>query len=123
MQEFEVFLQGIVAAPAETIEKLPILPPAERHALVVEWNDTRRHYPEDLCVHQLFERQAERTPHAEALVYAAEPLTHQELNSPTRRMRYDDRDVSCAPSVTVVRCSRVSWVLVAGIMRSLETDW
>ena len=33
------------------------------------WNDTRTQFPEDACVHQLFERQAARTPDAVALTF------------------------------------------------------
>ena len=120
LEEFEVFLQGIVAAPAETIEKLPILPPAERHALVVEWNDTRRHYPEDLCVHQLFERQVERTPHAEALVYGDERLTYQELNRRANRVAHNLRALGVGPDVTVGLCTERSAAMVVGMLGILK---
>jgi non-ribosomal peptide synthetase component F len=33
-----------------------------------EWNDTKRDYPSDKCIHQLFEEQVERTPEATAVV-------------------------------------------------------
>ncbi|NLG49703.1 MAG: amino acid adenylation domain-containing protein, partial [Chloroflexi bacterium] len=37
-------------------------------------------YPRDLCIHQVFEQQAARTPDAEAVVYEGETLTYGELN-------------------------------------------
>lgn len=42
---------------------------AQRHKLLVEWNNTTREYPQDKCIHQLFEEQVERTPDAVALVF------------------------------------------------------
>ena len=54
---FEVLLEGIVADPERRISELPILSAAERHQLLVEWNDTKRDYPKDKCIHQLFEEQ------------------------------------------------------------------
>ena len=58
------------------------MPEAERHQLLVEWNDTTADYPEERCVHQLFEAQVERTPEAVAVVFEDERLTYRELNRP-----------------------------------------
>ena len=59
---FQTLLEGIVADPDVKIVPLPLLTDAERHRLLVEWNDTRREYPRDKCVHQLFEEQVARLP-------------------------------------------------------------
>jgi amino acid adenylation domain-containing protein len=47
----------------------------------VEWNDTRREYPAEKCIHELFEEQAEKTPDAIALVFEDQQLTYRELNN------------------------------------------
>lgn len=36
--------------------------PDERERIVHTWNDTDVDYPHDICVHELFETQAARTP-------------------------------------------------------------
>ena len=64
---FEILLEGIVANPEQRISELPLLTEAEKHQLLVEWNDTKRDYPSDKCIHQLFEEQVERTPEATRL--------------------------------------------------------
>src|SRR5579864_700606 len=56
------------------------LPEDQWRQIAVEWNDTAASYPIDLCVHQLFEAQVERTPDAVALVYEDTHLTYRELN-------------------------------------------
>ena len=38
---FQTVLEGIVAEPDRSISTLPLLTEAERHQLLVEWNDTR----------------------------------------------------------------------------------
>src|SRR5437763_1868715 len=58
----------------------------ERHRLLVEWNQTGRAYPRDLCVHQLFERQAAETPEAVAVVCRAEQLTYAGPNESANRL-------------------------------------
>ncbi|HEV8342571.1 MAG TPA: condensation domain-containing protein, partial [Candidatus Binatia bacterium] len=44
---FQVLLQGIVANPDRRLSDLPILSQAEKQRLLVEWNNTKRDYPQD----------------------------------------------------------------------------
>jgi non-ribosomal peptide synthetase component F len=48
------------ALPAQAPETRPplLLDEAERHRVLVEWNATEAHYPQDKCVHEFFEAQA-----------------------------------------------------------------
>src|SRR5262249_17752033 len=64
---FEKLLEGIVADPDQPISTLPILTAAERHQILVDWNNTAAEYRKDKCIHELFEAQVERTPDAIAL--------------------------------------------------------
>ena len=72
-----MLLEGIVADPEQRIGELPLLTAAERHQLLVEWNDTATDYPQDRCIHQLFEEQAARTPDAVAVVFEDEQLSYR----------------------------------------------
>ncbi|MCP4701327.1 MAG: amino acid adenylation domain-containing protein, partial [Gammaproteobacteria bacterium] len=63
---FHVLLKGIVANPEQPLSRLPLLNEAERHQLLVEWNDTQVDYPLEKCIHQLVEEQAAKTPDAVA---------------------------------------------------------
>ena len=78
---FQVLLTGIVANPEWQIADLPLLTDAERQQLVVEWNDTAADYPDDLCLHELFEVQAVRTPETVAVVFGQQRLVYRELNA------------------------------------------
>ncbi len=59
---------------------MSILSEAERHRLLVEWNDTRIEYPTDMSLHKFIEEQANKTPESVAVVYESEQLTYKELN-------------------------------------------
>ncbi len=48
-------------------EEQCVLSAAQRSQLLTEWNDTEVPYPRDACMHQLFEEQVRRAPHALAL--------------------------------------------------------
>jgi non-ribosomal peptide synthetase component F len=59
---------------------LPLLSSAHREQLLVEWNNTEKAYPQDRCIHELFEQQVGQTPNAIALVCEDQQLTYVELN-------------------------------------------
>ncbi|MEJ2379268.1 MAG: condensation domain-containing protein, partial [Pseudolabrys sp.] len=83
---YQILLQGIAANPEARIAELPLLTEAERHQLLLEWNQTEVDYPRDKCVHQLFEAQVERTPDAVALVIEKSELSYAELNAQSNQL-------------------------------------
>jgi amino acid adenylation domain-containing protein len=82
---FRTLLESIAAAPDLHLSELPLLTKEERHQLLFEWNDTHREYP-DICIHRLFEEQAERTPEAIAVVFEDQQLTYWQLNENANRI-------------------------------------
>ena len=64
-----------------TFSSISDLPEVERHRILVEWNRTERDYPQDKCLHQLFEEQVERTPDVVSVVFEGQSLTYRELNT------------------------------------------
>lgn len=66
---FHTLLAGIAADPSRCIADLPFLTAAERHQLLVEWNDTQHPYLDDQCIHQLIEAQVAQTPDAVAVIF------------------------------------------------------
>lgn len=84
---YQTLLTGMVANPAQRVSELPLLTPAEI-AQVVGWNDTHAEYQSNVCLHQLFEEQAARTPDALAVVFGGEQLTYRELNQRANQLAY-----------------------------------
>jgi amino acid adenylation domain-containing protein len=60
---------------------LPILPQQERQQIFEAFNATQAAYPPELLIHQLFEEQVQRTPHAIAAIHGGEQLTYAQLNA------------------------------------------
>lgn len=79
LAHYETLLGGIAGDADQPISDIPMLPATERHRLLVEWNDTQRPYPEDRCIHELFEEQVKRTPDRTAAVFGDESLTYREV--------------------------------------------
>jgi amino acid adenylation domain-containing protein len=119
---FQTLLEGIVANPDEAIATLPLLTEPERHQLLVEWNDTRTDYPQDKCVHQLFEEQVERTPEAIAVVFEDQQLTYRELNQRANQLAHYLQTLGVGPEVLVGICVERSLEMVVGLPGILKAS-
>ncbi|MCS4251622.1 non-ribosomal peptide synthetase [Pseudomonas sp. BIGb0164] len=75
-------------APTTPLQAISILPPAERHQLLVDFNATARDYPAQLTVHQLFEAQALARPEAVAAVHGQLSLSYRDLNRRANRLAH-----------------------------------
>ncbi|HSK74824.1 MAG TPA: amino acid adenylation domain-containing protein, partial [Thermoanaerobaculia bacterium] len=79
-------LAAMAREPAARHDAVPLLSAAERHQIVLEWNDAGAAFPAGACLHELFEAQAARTPGAVALVSGDRRLTYAELNAEVNRL-------------------------------------
>ncbi|MCW7550878.1 amino acid adenylation domain-containing protein, partial [Photorhabdus sp. APURE] len=85
-QALESLAEALEHTPDRPVRALEILPEAERTLLLKTWNATETVYPDQLCIHQLFEQQVERTPDATALIYEEQTLSYAELNTRANRL-------------------------------------
>ena len=83
---FQTLVDEVIAEPDWRISEIPILTGAERRQLLAEFNDTREEYRSTGYLHQLFEEQVEKTPHAIGLIYEGGSLTYRELNTRANRL-------------------------------------
>jgi amino acid adenylation domain-containing protein len=83
---FVQLLSSVVADPSQRIATIPILTELERTQLLVDWNRTSRAYPDDQCLHHLFETTAARNPNRIAVECGGRTLTYGELNVQANRL-------------------------------------
>ncbi len=119
-QHFQTLLQAIVASPKTRIAELPLLSQAERHQLLVEWNNTQANYPQDKCIHQLFEEQVERTPDAVAVVFDNQQLTYQQLNCRANQLAHYLGSLGVRADILVGLCVERSLEMVVGLLGILK---
>ncbi|MEO0834942.1 MAG: 4-hydroxyphenylpyruvate dioxygenase, partial [Cyanobacteria bacterium J06642_3] len=117
---FLVLLEQIVTYPEKPVTALPLITQAERQQLLVEWNDTQTKYPQDKCIHQLFEEQVAQTPDAVALVFEEQQLTYRELNTRANQLAYYLRSLGVKSEVLVGICLERSIEMVVGILAILK---
>lgn len=116
----ERLLVAIAEDPQQSIGDLPILPVTECHQLVADWNQTEAAFPSDLCVHELFEAQVERTPEAVAVEFGHEHLTYRELDDRSNEIASSLERRGVGPEVLVGLCANRSADMVIGLLGILK---
>ena len=116
----QTLLEGIVADPEQRLSRLPLLTADERHRLLVEWNTTTAPYPDDQCLHSVFEAQVTRTPDAVAVVCGDEYLTYRELNRRANQVAHYLQALGVGPEVLVGLCIERSLAMVVGLLGILK---
>jgi amino acid adenylation domain-containing protein len=117
---FQRLLEAVAADPEERIEQLPLLTEPERRQLLVGWNETAGEYDADTTVHELFERQAARTPAALAVVSHTERLTYSELSRRSTRLARYLRRLGIAPGRRVGLLVERSAEMLVGLLGVLK---
>src|SRR5256884_4177950 len=117
---FQTLLEGIVANPEQRLSDLPLLTEAERQQVLAEWNATRVDFPQDTCIHELFEAQVERTPEALAVVYEDEQLSYKQLNQRANQLAHYLQRHGVGPEVRVGLRMERSLEMVVGLLGILK---
>ncbi|WP_414587304.1 amino acid adenylation domain-containing protein [Scytonema sp. PCC 10023] len=130
MGHFQTLLQGLVANPNQKLSRIPLLSGAEQNQILVEWNKTQANYPQDLCLHTLFEQQVQKTPNAVAVVFVDalcaasrrvdQRLTYCELNTRANQLAHYLRAWGVGPEVLVGVCLERSLSMVVGLLGILK---
>jgi amino acid adenylation domain-containing protein len=109
-------LEQLMAQPQLPISKLQVLSPAEQRRLVAPVERTV--YP-DLCIHEWFAQQAERTPGATAVVCGGEQLNYRELQEHAHRLANRLRAMGVGPGVIAALCLNRSVDMVVAVLAVL----
>ncbi|HEY0169967.1 MAG TPA: amino acid adenylation domain-containing protein [Pyrinomonadaceae bacterium] len=116
----QTLLEGAAARPDTPVSRLPLLTEGELRLLLGEWNATAADYPRDSSVHELFERQAEETPEAVALVFGEGQLTYAELNRRANQLARHLITLGVGPEVRVGIMLERSPEMVVGLLGILK---
>ncbi|NMG19781.1 non-ribosomal peptide synthetase [Brasilonema bromeliae] len=115
---FQTLLEEVTANPQQHVNELPLLSATERQQLL-EWNDTQAEYQEQ-CIHELFEVQVEKTPHAVAVMFEGEQLTYQQLNTRANQLAHYLKTLGVGADVLVGICMERSLEMVVGLLGILK---
>ena len=113
-------LEGVTTNPEQAIGVAPMLTPAERQQLLMEWNRKEVAYRRDRSLHELIEEQVERTPEAVAVVFEGEQLTYRQLNERANQLARHLQELGVGPDTLVCICVERSLEMVIGLLGILK---
>ena len=116
----ERLLAAMVADDERALDRIALLSEDERRRVLVAWNATERPYPADVCVHELFEAQAEKSPGAVAVSHEGEQLSYGELNARANRLARHLRTLGVGADVRVGVCAERSVEMVVALLAVLK---
>ncbi len=115
-----LLLAGMAAEPGRRVSEIELLDAAERAQVVEVWNATEAAYPEELCLHDLFEAQAARTPDAPAVRWEGGELSYAALDARAERLAASLRARGVGPDVRVGVCLERGPEMMVGVLGILK---
>lgn len=88
--------------------------------ILSEFNDTARNYPSDICIHQLFAQQVEKTPSAVAVSFEEQSLTYHQLNERANQLGHYLQKLGVKPETLVGICLERSLEMIIGLLGILK---
>lgn len=117
---FNTLLKGLVDNPGRPVSHISMLTDEERRKILIEFNNTEAGYPDDKCLHELFESQAEKTPDAVAVMFEDDHLTYRELNRRSNQLGHYLRNRGVQPGSLVGICMERSFDMIIGLLGVLK---
>jgi len=83
---FETIIKEIINHSDKKLANIDVIDEEQFRNIIYGFNQTRRNYPDNKTIIQLFEEQVERNPDAIAVVYDNTVMTYNQLNSKAERL-------------------------------------
>jgi amino acid adenylation domain-containing protein len=121
MEEFCRMLESIVQNPEQKICYLEILPDKELNKILIEWNNNFIDFPQNQCMHWLFEERVKEHPGKIALYYNGQHISFGELNQRANQLAHVLRKNGVGPDVLVGVCMERSVELIVALLAVLKS--
>ncbi|PZO15513.1 MAG: hypothetical protein DCF25_13600 [Leptolyngbya foveolarum] len=123
-EQFQTLLQSIVTDLDRPLSALNLLPAQESQQLLTDWNQTAMPISES-TIHQLFEKQVEKTPEAIALTFQDslsdhQHLTYRELNQRANQLAHHLQTLGVKSETRVGLCVTRSPDMLIGLLGILK---
>ncbi|HED33651.1 MAG TPA: amino acid adenylation domain-containing protein [Gammaproteobacteria bacterium] len=112
----EVILQRLSGDPASKLQDICLLSEEEKELVLDKWNETSIEYPDDKCLHQLFEQQVEQHADNTAVIFESESLTYRELNKRSNQLAHYLVEKGAGPGKLIAISLKRGINMVTGLM-------
>ncbi len=120
LRHLQTLFEAFTARSDQSITTLPLLDEAALHQILVEWNSTAAEYPDQQCLHHLFEAQVRRTPNATALIFEELTLSYAQVDTQANQLAHHLQSLGVGPDVLVGVCMERSVETVVALLAILK---
>ncbi|GCE09110.1 hypothetical protein KDAU_64390 [Dictyobacter aurantiacus] len=113
-------LAQLVDDPTQAVFRVSLLTAQERQLQLVTWNQTAAPFPQDRCLHELFEEQVQKSPQAPAVLFEDTQLSYEELNARANQLAHVLQGYGVTPDTLVGLCVERSLEMVVGMLGILK---
>ncbi|HET8843638.1 MAG TPA: amino acid adenylation domain-containing protein [Ktedonobacteraceae bacterium] len=121
LEHLRCVLADMAKRPLARFSELQLLSEEEHRRLLIDWNHTRTSYEENDCLHMLFERQAQRTPDAIAVVSGDVFFTYHALERHSHQLALLLQKHGSGPDTLIGLFVTRSLEMVVGILAILKS--
>ncbi len=101
IEHYKALLASLVANPDLCISDLAMVPVDETRRMLQEWNATQTDDSPTVCLYQLIEQQAAKTPESIAIVCGPQKVSYRDLDHRSNQLANYLRDRGVGPNVLV----------------------
>ncbi|MHB8595766.1 MAG: amino acid adenylation domain-containing protein [Ktedonobacteraceae bacterium] len=116
LKYLQMSLEEMLRTPEQGLSNLLFSAQRYQRRFLAEWNATQLAYPDECCIHQLFEVQVESTPDAIAVCFEQELLNYQELNKRANQLAHYLQQKGVGTGTLVGICLERSIMLVIALL-------
>ncbi|WP_197413178.1 non-ribosomal peptide synthetase, partial [Vibrio sp. MEBiC08052] len=122
LMRLESFLTECVSPQSDVTYpgRFSVLSNEERHLVLDSFNQTVMPYPEQACLHQLFEKQAAQTPDALAVIAGNDSLSYAALNTQANQLAHRLMTLGVTPGSYVAVMVERSCAMVTTLLATLK---
>ncbi len=114
-------LREMLTYPDRSIAEIQLFSEEQKRELLQKRNASRRKYPREATIPELFEEQAKLRPEAVAVRYEGRSLTYRELNSAANRLASCLRKKGAGLETPVGICMERSLEMIIGVLGILKS--
>ena len=121
IEHYRNLLKAVAARPNSRLADLPLVTTIEEDRVVFGWNDTRRDYPGDRPIHELFEQRAVEHADEIAIEFGPVTITYRALNERANQLARGLMAASVRPGDVVAACLDRSMEMIVAMLAILKT--
>ncbi|MDO6526357.1 amino acid adenylation domain-containing protein [Motilimonas sp. 1_MG-2023] len=120
MEHYTMLTEAVISDGGLNLGAYDMMSAQERKRVMVEWAGVVKPYAKDVCFHELFESQVEKTPNHTALICEGRQMTYAELNARANRLAHYLNQQGVKPDTLVGLCTERSLDMVIGMLGILK---